>query len=95
MNTFLEGFILGMVAGPIFVFGLERLSRVPVVERRLRRVRRGTANLYWRGIEKLLNHLDEMLARKREREAGELHSPNLVQPTGRGGVTYTTSSPAK
>ncbi len=95
MNTFLEGFILGALAGPIFVFGLYRVSRIPFVKRQLLRVGRVFGGLYWRGIEKLLNHLDNMLARKRERDAGELGSPNLAGRNGRGVMTYTSSPPVK
>jgi hypothetical protein len=95
MNTFLEGFILGAAAGPLFVFGLYRLSRISFIKRQLLRVRRVFGGLYWRGIETLLNRLDNMLARKREREAGELSSPNLASRTGRGVKTYTSSPPVK
>jgi hypothetical protein len=51
--------------------------------------------LFWRGVEKLLNYLDGLLARKREREASALGSPNLASPPGRGVVTYADSPPVK
>ncbi len=95
MNTFLGGFLVGIVVGPLVLAVLRRLERIPFIRRQMLRVRRWFAGLFWRGVEKLLSYLDEMLARKREREAGELGSPNLAQPTSRGGMSYTTSSPAK
>lgn len=84
MNTFLGGFLVGIVVGPLVFAGLGRLGRIPFVKRQLVRAKRPFGGLFWRGVEKLLNHLDEMLARKREREAGELKSPNLASPAGKG-----------
>jgi hypothetical protein len=91
MDTFLGGFLLGVVVGPLLVAGLVRLSHVPIVERALLRVGRCISRAFWWGIQKLANCLDEMIARKREREAGELASPNLVSPTSDGVASDPTA----
>jgi phosphatidylglycerophosphate synthase len=95
MNTFLGGFLVGIVVGPLVVAVLRRLGRIPFIKRQLVRVRRLSGGLFWRGVEKLLNYLDGLLARKREREASELGSPNLASPAGKGVVTYADSPPVK
>jgi hypothetical protein len=95
MDTFLGGFLLGIVVGPLLVTGLVRLSHVPVIERGLRRLARCVSHVFWRGIQKLADCLDELIARKREREAGELASPNLVSPTSGGAVSDPTSPSAQ
>ncbi len=95
MNTFLEGFLLGIVVGPLLFAGLRRFRRMLFIKRHLVRVRRLFAGLFWRGVEKLLNRLDGLLARKREREAGELGSPNLVNGTGQDVLTHTSNPPVE
>jgi hypothetical protein len=95
MNTFLGGLLVGIVVGPLVCAGLRRLERIPFVKRHLVRVRRWCGGLFWRGVEGLLNYLDGLLARKREREASELGSPNLASPAGGGVVTYADSPPVK
>ena len=84
MNTFLAGFVVGMVVGPLLVIGLVRLSHVPIMRRLMGRVTRWASHVFWRAVQKLADYLDELVARKREREAGELASPNLASPSNGG-----------
>jgi hypothetical protein len=92
MDTFLVGFLLGVAFGQALLVGLARLGRLPFMQRLLPRLGRWATTLFWTGVERLLGYLDELLARKREREADQLGSPNLVGPTAQGAATHTSGS---
>ena len=78
MDSFWIGFFSGVAAGQIILIGIIHLCRIGLVRKLVERAGQWTAASFWRGIELLLNYLEELLARKREREAGDLGSPNLV-----------------
>jgi hypothetical protein len=78
MGNFLIGFFAGIAAGQVIVFGLVRLNAMDTIKLWSRRARRFSVDLFWRGVEMLLNYLDGLLAIKRAREAGDLGSPNLI-----------------
>jgi hypothetical protein len=78
MDSFWVGFFAGIAVGQVLLFGLLRLNVLDAIGLWSRLVRRKGEDLFWRGIEMLLNYLDELLARKRAREAGDLGSPNLI-----------------
>ena len=82
MDNFWIGFFSGVAAGQIILIGIIHLCRIDLVRRLVERAGQWTAASFWRGIEMLLNYLEELLARKREREAGDLGSPNLLGRTG-------------
>ena len=82
MDNFWIGFFSGIAAGQIILIGIIHLCRIDLVRRLVERAGQWTAASFWRGIEMLLNYLEELLARKREREAGDLGSPNLLGRTG-------------
>jgi hypothetical protein len=92
MDTFLMGFLIGMAAGPLLVIGLIRLSPLAFMKRQLRRVKRWTSGMFWGAIRKLADYLDGLLATRREREAGEPASPNLVGPINGGAASYGSST---
>jgi len=81
MDNFWIGFFSGVAAGQIILIAIIHLCRIDLVRRLVERAGQWTAALFWRGVELLLNYLEELLARKREREAGDLGSPNLVSRT--------------
>jgi hypothetical protein len=78
MDNFWIGFFAGIAAGQLIVFGLVRLNAMDSIKLWSRRARRWSVDLFWRGFEMLLNYLDELLALRRAREAGDLGSPNLI-----------------
>lgn len=82
MDNFWIGFFSGIAVGQIILIGIIHLCRIDLVRRLVERAGQWTAALFWRGVELLLSYLEELLARKREREAGDLGSPNLVSGTG-------------
>ncbi|MCJ7752621.1 MAG: hypothetical protein MUQ65_16285 [Armatimonadetes bacterium] len=82
MDNFWIGFFSGVAAGQIILIGIIHLCRIDLVRRLVESAGRWTAASFWRGIELLIGYLEELLARKREREAGDLGSPNLVSRTG-------------
>ena len=82
MDNFWIGFFSGVAAGQIILIGIIHLCRIDLVRKLVERAGQWTAASFWRGIEMLLNYLEELLARKREREAGDLGSPNLLGRTG-------------
>jgi len=82
MDNFWIGFLSGIAAGQIILIGIIHLCRIDPVQRLVERAGQWSVALFWRGVELLLNYLDELLARKREREAGDLGSPNLLGRTG-------------
>ncbi len=81
MDNFWIAFFSGLAAGQIILIGIIHLCRIDLVRRLMARAGQWTAASFWRGIELLINCLEELLARKREREAGDLGSPNLVGRT--------------
>ena len=95
MDTFLAGFLWGMLVGPLLVVGLVWVSRIAFVRWLMQRVTQWASDMFWLGVEKLLAYLDELVARRREREADELASPNLIGPTSRRGADDTRSLSAK
>jgi len=84
MDNFWIGFFAGVAAGQVIVFGLVRLNAMESIKLWSRRARRFSVDLFWRSVETLLNYLDELLATKRAREAGDLGSPNLAGRAVRG-----------
>jgi hypothetical protein len=78
MDSFWVGFFAGIAVGQVLLFGLVRLNALDAIRACGRLARRKGKALFWRGIEMLLDYLDELLARKRAREAGDLGSPNLI-----------------
>jgi phosphatidylglycerophosphate synthase len=78
MGNFWTGFLLGIAAGQALLFGLLRLNAYDFIRLWSRRAWRRGEQLFWCGLEMLLNYLDGLLARKRAREAGDLGSPNLI-----------------
>ena len=82
MDNFWTAFFCGVAAGQIILIGIIQLCRIQFVRKLVDGAGQRTAALFWRGIESLLNYLEELLARKREREAGDLGSPNLAGRAG-------------
>ena len=81
MDSFWIAFFSGVAAGQIILIGIIHLCRIGLVRRLVERAGQWTAASFWRGVELLLNFLEELLAKKRECEAGDLGSPNLVSRT--------------
>ncbi|MBN1458492.1 MAG: hypothetical protein JXA57_03085 [Armatimonadetes bacterium] len=95
MDSFYVGLLTGLVVGPLLLIAFVCLFRLSITRRLTRYLSRWTSALFWRGVQKLIDLLDEFMARKREREAGELASPNLISPTGREVVIHTRTPPAR
>jgi len=83
MDNFSTGFITGLMVGPLLLVALLCIARLAITRLLTRIVSRWAANVFWRAVEKCLTLLEELLARKREREAGHLGSPNLISPAAR------------
>ena len=82
MDNFWIAFFCGVAAGQIILIGIVHLCRIDFVRKLVESAGQRTAALFWRGVELLISYLEELLARKREREAGDLGSPNLVGGAG-------------
>jgi len=78
MGNFWTGFFLGIAVGQALLFGLLRLNAHSFIRLWSRRAWRGGEQVFWRGLELLVNYLDALLAGKRARDAGDLGSPNLI-----------------
>lgn len=81
MDSFWIAFFSGVAAGQIILIGIIHLCRIDLVRRLVEGAGQWTTASFWRGVELLLSYLEELLARKRECEAGDLGSPNLVSRT--------------
>ncbi|NIR02103.1 MAG: hypothetical protein GTN78_18230 [Gemmatimonadales bacterium] len=95
MGTFLGGFLLGMVVGVVLLIGLGRLCQIPCMQRQLLRLRQWASHMFWRAVQKLADYLDELVARRREREADGLGSPNLAGPRDQDVVSYPSVPPVR
>lgn len=95
MDSFYVGLLTGLVVGPLLLIAFVCLFRLTITRSLLRYVSRWSSVMFWRGVQKLIDLLDEFVARKREREAGELASPNLISPTGREVVIHTRTPSAR
>jgi len=78
MDNFWIGFLAGIAAGQLALYALVRFEALDAIKLWGRRAKRHGVDLFWRGLEMLLNYLDGVLAVKRAREAGDLGSPNLI-----------------
>ena len=81
MDSFWIAFFSGIAAGQLILIGIIHLCRIDLVRRLVESATKWTAASFWRGVELLISYLEKLLARKREREAGDLGSPNLVSRT--------------
>ena len=81
MDNFWIAFFSGIAAGQLILIGIIHLCRIDLRRRLAEGASRQSRALFWRGIERLISYLEELLSRKREREAGDLGSPNLVSRT--------------
>jgi hypothetical protein len=95
MDSFYVGLLTGLLAGPLLLAALVCLFRLTIMRWLTRYVSRWASVMFWRGVQKLIDLLDELLARKREREAGELSSPNLISPTSGEMVIHTRTPSAR
>jgi hypothetical protein len=95
MDSFYVGLLTGLLVGPLLLIGLVCLFRLTIMRRLTRYVARWASVIFWRGVQRLIELLDELIARKREREAGELSSPNLISPTSREVVIHTRTPCAR
>jgi hypothetical protein len=95
MDSFYVGLLTGLLVGPLLLVAFVCLFRLTITRWLLRHISRWASVMFWRGVQKLIDILDEFMARKREREAGELASPNLISPTGREVVIHTHTPSAR
>jgi hypothetical protein len=95
MDNFYVGLLTGLLVGPLLLVGLVCLFRLTIMRRLTRCVARSASVIFWCCVHKLIEVLEELVARKREREAGELSSPNLISPTSREVVIHTRTPCAR